>query len=143
MPREPNAVDRIIPLTGGGSLWVHDVAGPCHDAPALLLVHGLGVTAHLTWRRCYEPLSRHFRVLAFDLHGHGRGPRAGSFSLEVCASHALELLTTLRVPPAIIAGYSLGGSVAKLAWRRAPGRVLGLVLAATASDFAPRHGLRT
>jgi pimeloyl-ACP methyl ester carboxylesterase len=141
MHHAPRATDRLVQLKHDGALWVHDIEGPRPDAPAVLLVHGLGVTAHLTWWRCYEPLSQHFRVLAFDLHG--RGSRTRTFSLEGCASAALQILDAASVSRAIFAGYSLGGSVAKLAWRSAPERAIGLVLAATASDFGPREHTRT
>src|SRR5262245_53542257 len=135
MPPQPHGEDRSIPLPDGRALWVHDVAGPAPDAPALVLLHGLGVTAHLTWRTSYAALAEHFRVLAFDLRGHGRGLRTQRFTLEDCAHDALAVVDALGLSPAVIAGYSLGGAVATLAWRCAPQRVAGLVLAATASDF--------
>ena len=37
--------------------------------------------------------------------------------------------------PATFVGYSMGGPIAQLIWRRHPDRVAGLVLCATAADF--------
>jgi pimeloyl-ACP methyl ester carboxylesterase len=115
--------------------WVYDVAGPTPDAPALLLVHGLGVTAHLTWQPSYAALAEHFRVVTLDLPGHGRGLRTG-FSLERCADDLIEVIEALCVSRAVVVGYSLGGTIAQLTWRRHRSRIAGLVLAATTSEFA-------
>src|SRR5262249_6775446 len=92
--------------------------------------------AHLTWRPSYAALARHFRVIAMDLPGHGRGRRTRHFSLEACADDAAHVLESLGIERCVIAGYSLGGPIAKLIWRRHPRRVAGLVLAATAMEFA-------
>jgi len=127
--------ERFVELSGCGPAWVYDVPGPSADAPALLLVHGLGVTAHLTWGASYSALARHFRVVALDLPGHGRGIRTRRFDLEVCADHVVSVLDALGLERAVVVGYSLGGPVAKLVWRRHRNRVAGLVLAATAAQF--------
>ena len=128
--------ERWVELPGRGRTWVYDIPGPTLEAPALLLVHGLGVTSHLTWGPSYAALSRHFRVIALDLPGHGRGGRPRRrFRLEACADQAMAVLDALGVSRVVVVGYSLGGTVAKLAWRRHPERVAGLVLAATAARF--------
>ena len=117
------------------SVWAYDVPGPAPDAPAVVLLHGLGVTSHLNWRPSYAALAREFRVVAVDLRGHGRGGRGERFTLEACADDAVGVLQALGLGPAVMAGYSLGGPVAKLAWRRHRDSVAGLVLAATTSEF--------
>ncbi|HVN39409.1 MAG TPA: alpha/beta fold hydrolase [Myxococcota bacterium] len=128
---------RIRDRDGTGWLWVYDVPGPSADAPPVLLVHGLGVTAHLTWRPSYAALAKHFRVITMDLPGHGRGRRTRRFSLEECADDAAHVLEALGIERCVIAGYSLGGPIAKLLWQRHRARVAGLVLAATAMEFLP------
>ena len=48
-----------------------------------MLLHGWSATADLNWHPSFGPLSRHFRVLAIDQRGHGRGLRPdGPFRLE-------------------------------------------------------------
>ena len=47
-----------------------------------------------------------------------------------------------RDRPFVVAGYSMGGAVAQLVWRRHPARVVGLVLCATAATFAVSRGER-
>ncbi len=90
-----------------------------------------------------SPLAEQFRVVAPDLRGHGRGIRSWRpFRLEDCADDLAGLVTALGVGPVVVAGYSMGGPVAQLLWRRHREVVAGLVLCATASTFTrnPRSG---
>lgn len=134
------AIDRPVVLPGRGDTVVRDIPGP-EGAPALVLLHGLGATARLNWGRCFRPLSQHFRVLALDHRGHGRGIRTRRFRLADCADDAAAAAELLGVERFLAVGYSMGGPIALLAWHRHPKRVAGLVLCATARRFAPRRGL--
>lgn len=118
---------------------MRDVPGPAPDAPAVLLLHGLGATARLNWGPSFRPLSRHFRVLALDHRGHGKGLRTRRFRLEDCADDAVHAAEALGVSRLLAVGYSMGGPIASLAWRRHRERVAGLVLCATARHFASRN----
>jgi pimeloyl-ACP methyl ester carboxylesterase len=128
---------RVVDLPGRGRAFVCDLddAGP--GAPTLLLLHGLGVTAHLNWFPAFAALRPHFRVVTMDLRGHGRGVplRGHRFRLADCADDMAALLDALGIDQAIPVGYSLGGPVAQLVWRRHPDRVAGLVLCATSRNF--------
>ena len=105
-----------------------------------LLLHGWTGTADLNWSSSFDALSRHFRVIALDQRGHGRGVRGqGPFTLEACADDAAALLRVLGVSEAVVVGYSMGGSVAQLMWRRHPDAVAGLVLCATSDHFSASH----
>jgi len=106
----------------------------------LALLHGWTATADLNWFNCYEALGRHHRVFAFDHRGHGTGLRSKrSFRLEDCADDVIDVATELGIDRVIPIGYSMGGPVAQLVWRRHPERVAGLVLCATAPYFAGRR----
>ena len=120
---------------------VRDVAGPA-GAPVILLLHGLGATARLNWGRCFRPLSEHFRVLGLDQRGHGRGLRTARFRLEECADDAAAIARELGIRRLVAVGYSMGGPIASLTWRRHRGLVGGLVLCATARHFVPRRVAR-
>jgi len=133
----PATIDHAVDLPGRGPTWVRDIPGP-PGAPAVVLLHGLGATARLNWGPSFRPLSRHFRVLALDHRGHGRGLRTRRFRLEDCADDAVHAAEARGVERFVAAGYSMGGPIASLAWRRHPDRVAGLVLCATARHFAPR-----
>jgi pimeloyl-ACP methyl ester carboxylesterase len=129
---------RFVDLPGRGRTFVREVAGP-RGAAVLVLLHGLGATADLNWATSYAALGRSFRVLAPDLRGHGRGIRsARRFRLEDCADDAAALADALGVERFVAVGYSMGGPVAQLAWRRHRERVAGLVLCATSRHFSAR-----
>jgi 3-oxoadipate enol-lactonase len=114
------------------------VAGP-PGAPTLLLLHGWTASADLNWFPSYEPLGREHRVIALDHRGHGQGIRSRRpFRLADCADDAAALLDVLGVGPVIAVGYSMGGPVAQLLWRRHRDRVTGLVLCATSRSFTGR-----
>jgi len=126
---------RLIELPAG-TTFVRDTGGP-PGAPVLLLLHGWAVTADLNWFRAYQPLAAGHRVVALDHRGHGRGirPADGMVRLSDCADDAAALLDVLGIPSATVVGYSMGGAVAQLLWRRHPAKVAGLVLASTARNF--------
>jgi 3-oxoadipate enol-lactonase len=81
-------------------------------------------------------LGAQYRVVAMDHRGHGRGIRARRpFRLDDCADDAAALIRTLHLGPVIIVGYSMGGLVAQLVWKRHRPLVVGLVLCATSRVF--------
>lgn len=131
----PGATSRRLDLPGRGATFVHEVEGP-PGAPALLLLHGLAATALLNWGMSFAVLGRGFRVVALDQRGHGRGVRRiGAFKLEDCADDAAAVADRLGIERAIAVGYSMGGAVAQLFWRRHRDRTAGLVLCATGARF--------
>ena len=101
-----------------------------------MLLHGWTVTADLNFFTCYRSLAKRYRVLAMDHRGHGHGIRSWKpFRLEDCADDAAALLSELGIQEAVAVGYSMGGPVAQLLWRRHPSKVSGLVLCSTAARF--------
>ena len=110
-------------------------AGPS-QAPVLVLLHGWTATADLNWFTCYAPLAEHYRIVAFDHRGHGTGLRSRKpFSLEDCADDVADVASALGIDRFVPVGYSMGGPVAQLVWRRHRERVDGIVLCATAASF--------
>ena len=125
---------RRVELPGRGVTRVWECAGP-PGAETLMLIHGVTFTAELNWAKVFAPLSGQFRVIAIDLRGHGDGIRAGSpFRLEDCADDIAALAGVLGIGRFIAVGYSMGGMVAQLLYRRHPALVSGLVLCATARN---------
>ena len=105
--------------------------------PTILLLHGWTATADLNWYSTYSALEGRYGLVALDHRGHGRGIRSRApFRLTDCADDAVALLDELGIEKVIAVGYSMGGPVAQLIWRRHPDRVLGLVLCATAASFS-------
>ena len=78
-------------------------------------------------------------MIAIDLRGHGDGISAGArFRLEDCADDIAALAQVLGVGRFVAVGYSMGGMVAQLLWRRHPSLLSGLVLCA---DRPQRAGI--
>ena len=128
---------RLVYVPGRGEMMIREVA-PARDsgAPTILLLHGWTLCADLNWFAMYAATARHGRVLAMDVRGHGRGLRSEQrFTLEAAADDAAALLEELGTGPAIVVGYSMGGSIGLLMWRRHPESVAGLVLQSTALQW--------
>jgi pimeloyl-ACP methyl ester carboxylesterase len=133
---------QTIELLGRGTTFAFDRPGSSPEAPTVVLLHGLTATGSLNWTPTIAALGERYRVIALDHRGHGRGIRSGDpFTLEDCADDAVALIDALGVAKAIFVGYSMGGPVAQLVWRRHRDRVSGLVFCATAADFTttPDH----
>jgi pimeloyl-ACP methyl ester carboxylesterase len=128
---------RLVDVPRRGEMLVRELA-PARDTgmPTILLLHGWTLCADLNWFATYAALARHGRVLAMDVRGHGRGIRSEQrFTLEAAADDATALLEHLGTGPAIVVGYSMGGSIGLLMWRRHPESVAGLVLQSTALQW--------
>ncbi|MDJ0777533.1 MAG: alpha/beta fold hydrolase [Gammaproteobacteria bacterium] len=89
---------------------VYEFSGPA-GAPVVALVHGLGLHRGL-WRDYLAGLSRGFRVLSYDLVGHGESPApTGEPTLATFSAQLLALLDELEIERCTIAGFSLGGMI--------------------------------
>jgi pimeloyl-ACP methyl ester carboxylesterase len=125
-------------LPGRGTTFVRHAPGPA-GACAVALLHGFGVTADLNWFTTYAPLSARYEVFALDHRGHGRGIDPGwRPRLEDCADDVVAVADQLGIDRFVAVGYSMGGSIAQLLWRRHRSRVAGLVLCSTSRNFRGR-----
>lgn len=111
--------------------------------PALVLVHGLGVSADY-WVRNGPPLAAAgFRVLAPDLPGFGgsEGPAEG-LPVERQARVVARWADAVGLGPAVYVGHSLSCQGLLQLAADEPGRVRGLVLAAPTGDRGAHRPLR-
>jgi pimeloyl-ACP methyl ester carboxylesterase len=133
---------RLLDLPGRGEAFVVDtgVPGGNPGAPTLLLFHGLATTSYLTWFSTLDELAASHRVVMLDQRWHGRGIVSERFSLEDCVDDAAAVLDQLGIPSVVAVGYSMGGALAQLFWRRHPERTAGLVLASTAACWNETRG---
>lgn len=116
-------------------MFVRELPGP-PGGPTIVLLHGWTASADTNWFHVYERLGTMGRLVAVDHRGHGRGIRSTEpFSLEAAADDVAGLLRHLGTGPAVLVGYSMGGPVAMLTWRRHPDVVSGLVFQATALEW--------
>jgi pimeloyl-ACP methyl ester carboxylesterase len=127
--------------TPTGRIFYREAGRP--DAPVLVLLHGWVGTAGTNWYFAYPELAPHFRVIAPDLRGHGRGPRSiARFRLTDCADDVGRLLEALDLRDVVLVGFSMGGPVAQLTWRAHRDRVAGLVMCATSYQFVSSSVVR-
>lgn len=80
----------------------------------LVLLHGLTGRA-ATWHQHFGPLTRHFRVIAFDLLGHGHTSVPADparYCMEEASADLIAVLQHANALPAALMGYSMGGRLA-------------------------------
>ena len=141
-PPENDPPDATVETVAGGRhcslpgrstrTYVREIPGPKH-APTLLLIHGWLATGGLNWFRVFEPLSQHFNLIVPDMRGHGLGPKSWRrFEFEDCADDLAALVRSRDLGQVTAVGYSMGGPIAQLLWKRHRELVDGLVLCATA-----------
>ncbi|NVL02043.1 alpha/beta fold hydrolase, partial [Ruegeria pomeroyi] len=114
-----------MPIAPDGSTY--EIAGPV-DAPCVVLVHGLGLN-RACWQWTSPALTDGYRVLSYDLYGHGDSvdpPEPPSLSLF---SRQLQgLLDHCGIADAVIVGFSLGGMIARRFAQDCPDRARALAL---------------
>jgi 2-succinyl-6-hydroxy-2,4-cyclohexadiene-1-carboxylate synthase len=106
----------------------------------VVLLHGFGGT-HRAWDGVASRLDRtRYRVLAFDLPGHGEAAiREGPVTFDSCVRHVLA-----RAPERFtLCGYSMGGRIALQVALCAPERVQSLLLISTSPGIEDRRRRRT
>ena len=119
---------------------IHYWTGGKADAPVVVFTHGATIDHH-EWDANLPHVSEHFRVLAWDLPGHGFS-RPGQFHLAEAEADLLALLDQLAIQKAIFVGHSMGGNLHQEMAFHHPERVAKLVMldctwnfmALTASD---------
>jgi 3-oxoadipate enol-lactonase len=118
----------------------YDDLGPI-DAPTLIFIHGFPLDKSM-WQRQMVALQADYRVVAYDVRGHGRS-EAGheDFSIDLFAYDLLCLMETLRIDQAALCGHSMGGYIALHAVENYPNRFNGLILCDT-NCIADTHALK-
>ncbi len=81
--------------------------------PLVILVHGVGLNRHM-WQGQIDVLAARYRVITYDLLGHGESPPPPSRpSLTLLSDQLRSLLDDLGFREAAVAGFSLGGMIAR------------------------------
>jgi 3-oxoadipate enol-lactonase len=126
-------------LVKPGGLSIHyEIEGPA-TAPTLLLLHSLGADMTM-WEPQLQRWCSHFRVIRYEVRGHGGSSPAGVPELTsgMLAEDALAVLDAAHVPRAHWCGISMGGMSAMWVAAHHPLRVARLVLANTSAYVPPR-----
>ncbi|MFE0773547.1 alpha/beta fold hydrolase [Streptomyces sp. NPDC058861] len=111
------------------------------DAPVLVLGPSLGTTFHM-WDRQIPELTRDWRIVRFDLPGHGGAPAHPFGSVAELGDRLLATLDGLGIQRFGYAGCSFGGAVGLDLALRAPHRVASLALVATSPRFGTADEFR-
>jgi len=105
-------------------------------SPPLLLGNSLG-TEHALWASVIPALQRRFRVLRFDLRGHGASEAPpGEYTLAMLAQDALAVADAAGAQRFSYAGISLGGMIGMWLGVHAGDRVERLVLSNTSAKMS-------
>jgi pimeloyl-ACP methyl ester carboxylesterase len=110
------------------------------DAPALVLIHGLGASGRAL-DRVAPLLAARFRVIVPDLPGFGDTDGEHT-TIEGMARAVLEALDADGVDDFAAAGHSMGGVVATALTELAPDRVTRLVLVNAPPSYESRTAAR-
>ncbi len=95
--------------------------------PVLMLMHTNGASAY-QFEAAMPLLSKHFRVIAWDMPGHGDSDPIGRHhSMEDYARAMAALMSALKIKAAHISGASVGGSVTLAFASLFPARTLSAV----------------
>jgi 3-oxoadipate enol-lactonase len=114
------------------------IDGP-QDAPVLVLGPSLGTDLGL-FDAQVAALSDRWRIVRYDLRGHGGSPTPkGPYSMSELSDDVVGLLDHLGVGQFHYAGVSLGGAVGEWLAIQHPDRLLSLALCATAARFPNRE----
>jgi 3-oxoadipate enol-lactonase/4-carboxymuconolactone decarboxylase len=111
------------------------------DLPLLVLGPSLGTSVRNLWGSYAESLRGDFRVVGWDLPGHGRSEPATAFDLAALGESVLAAVDQLS-PEATFhyAGDSLGGAVGLQLLLDAPGRVTSATLLCTGAQIGEPAG---
>ncbi len=114
--------------------------GPA-DAPVLVLANPIGTTRAI-WAAQVPVLRQHFRLLQFELRGHGEpGARSaappGPYSIADLGTDVLRLMRDHGVTSAAYCGISIGGMTGLWLAANAPERISSLVVCCAAITPMP------
>lgn len=105
------------------------------DAPVLMLCNSLGTTLDM-WAPQMSSLLTQFRVLRYDVRGHGQSDvPPGPYTIEQLGRDALALLDHLQLPRVDFCGLSMGGMTGMWLGTHHPERLRRLVLCNTAAQL--------
>lgn len=97
------------------------------SAPWVVVTHGMALDCS-SFEGLAERLSSRWRVLLWDMPGHGKsGSLPQPFDIQVCVDALEAVVGAHGIDKAVLLGFSFGGVVSQLFAHRAPKRVHGLI----------------
>lgn len=127
--------------TRDGTMIAHTTSG-IPGGPRIVLVHSLAMDRHF-WAPVVERLKDTASLLTYDCRGHGASDKPrGPYTIELFADDLCDLVDALGWTSSIVAGASMGGSVALGFATKYPARTTGLGLFDTTAWYgadAPKN----
>jgi 3-oxoadipate enol-lactonase len=121
-----------------GTEIAYRLDGP-ENAPVVILSHSLSTTMDM-WRGQVPMLAAKYRVLRYDMRGHGESAAPqGPYNFDMLAKDVVGLLDHLKIERAIFVGISIGGMIGQGLGINHGGRLSGLILANTTSEPPPKE----
>ena len=101
------------------------------DAPVIIFIHGFPFNKSM-WNMQLEELKDDYRVIAYDIRGHGSSDSGNEdFSIELFVKDLLCLMDALKIDKTVLCGLSMGGYIALNAIENYPERFDALILSDT------------
>jgi 3-oxoadipate enol-lactonase/4-carboxymuconolactone decarboxylase len=124
-----------MPLVHAGGLRQYYRLDGRDDHPVLIFSHSLGCD-HTQWDPQAAALLPHFRILRYDMRGHGATEATpGDYSIELLGRDVLALADALGIRQFAFCGLSIGGMIGQWLGAKAGDCLTALVLANTSPRF--------
>ncbi|MEY7848971.1 alpha/beta fold hydrolase [Natrarchaeobius sp. A-rgal3] len=124
-------------LERSGSRVHYWIVGPT-DGPVVAFTHGASVDHRMFESQLSALVSAGYRMLAWDVRGHGRSkPIGDEFTIPAVTSDLLAILERLEVDEVTLVGHSFGGYVSQEIARRRPDRTNALVVVGATDGSHP------
>ena len=105
----------------------YELIGP-PDAPVIAFIHGLGLNRQI-WEAFVAAFAGGFRVLIYDLYGHGESaPAPSKPDVRLYSEQLIALMDELGIDQAALIGFSLGGMINRRLAIDHPQRASSLVI---------------
>jgi 3-oxoadipate enol-lactonase len=119
-------------IDANGARFNYRLDGPA-DASVVVFSNSLGTNLAM-WDRQIPALAQTFRVLRYDMRGHGLSSvTAGPYTIAGLAQDVVGLLDALKIESAHFCGLSVGGALGQWLGTNAANRFKTLVLSNTAA----------
>jgi 3-oxoadipate enol-lactonase len=119
----------------------HELSGP-GDAPVVVLAGSLGTDMSM-WEPQLPTLRGEFRILRYDLRGHGSSPAPpGPYTIADLGGDVVALLDRLGISRVHLCGVSIGAMTGIWLASHAPERIDRIVLCCTSAYLDPEGTYR-
>ena len=129
-------------IDANGTRFNYQIDGPA-GAPVVVLSNSLGSNLSM-WDSQVPALSQKFRVLRYDMRGHGvTTVTPGPYTIEGLARDVVGVLDALKIERAHFCGISVGGALGQWLGINASHRFESLTLSNTAARIGTVEGWNT